>query len=200
MITNSIASTDQDLLARVTQKDERALAELYDRYGKLLYGVALTILHDTDDAEDVLQEIFVQVWRKADQYNPEVGAPKNWLVRIAHNRAINVLRSRRVQEKKSMISLSQESETGEEIVQLDSGENPLLDTIRQGESESISRAMSALPVDQRALVELAFYEGYSHSEIAESLGMPLGTVKTRIRAGIQSLRSELDFLKNEAVS
>jgi RNA polymerase sigma-70 factor (ECF subfamily) len=194
-------ATDQELLRRISEKQDRALSDLYDRYAKLLYGMALTILHDTDEAEDVLQEVFVQVWKKASLYQPELGAPKNWLVRIAHNRAINLLRSRRNRQKQSEVSISNDSDKqSPEVAKLDSGDNPLVDVVRQSETESIGRALATLPEEQRILVELAFYQGYSHSEMAEKLSLPLGTVKTRIRSGIQALRGQLKFLKKEALS
>ncbi len=192
-------ATDQELLQRISDKDDRALSEIYDRYSRILYGMALTILHDTDDAEDVLQEVFMQVWKKASQYQAELGAPKNWLVRIAHNRAINLLRSRRNKERQSEVSISNDSEMGDrEVAKLHSGESPLIDVVRQSETESIGRALRTLPEEQRMLVELAFYQGYSHSEIAEKTNLPLGTVKTRIRSGLQALRDQLKYLKNEA--
>jgi len=191
--------SDQDLLQRIAKKQDIALSELYDRHSKLLFSMALTILHDTDDAEDVLQEVFVQVWRKAAQYQPDLGAPKNWLVRIAHNRAINLLRSRRSRERQNEVSLSVDGNSSSvEVANLGSEENPLIDIVRQSETETIGRALGTLPEEQRILVELAFYQGYSHSEISEKLGLPLGTVKTRIRSGIQALREQLKFLKNEA--
>src|SRR6478752_4186495 len=100
--------TDQELLQLISAGDSTALSKLYDRHSRLIYGLLLRLLNDSDDAEDILQEVFVQAWRKASTYKPELGSPKNWLVRIAHNRGINLIRSHRSRGKNAQLSISDE--------------------------------------------------------------------------------------------
>ncbi|MEO6939133.1 MAG: sigma-70 family RNA polymerase sigma factor, partial [Candidatus Kapaibacterium sp.] len=158
--------TDQELLSKIASQDERALSQLYDRYAKLLFGTAVSILHETDDAEDILQEVFVQVWRKASTYQPALGTVKNWLVRISHNRAINMLRSKRNREKQAEISIPDDSAIRSQEFVSDQEDSPWAGTSRAEEQAHISSALSTLPEDQRMLIDLAFFQGYSHSEIA----------------------------------
>ncbi|MBS1904403.1 MAG: sigma-70 family RNA polymerase sigma factor [Bacteroidetes bacterium] len=185
--------TDQELLAAIAAEDSAALAEFYDRYSRMVYGALLRMLRDTDDAEDILQEVFVQVWRKASSYKPELGVPKAWLVRIAHNRAINLIRSKRSRMKQSEIALP---EADSELVAPELRSSDLFEETTAGEERALlSNAMAKLPKEQSSLLDLAFLQGYSHSEIAEMLGMPLGTVKTRIRNGLLALRESLAFIR-----
>jgi RNA polymerase sigma-70 factor (ECF subfamily) len=175
-----------------------AMSALYDRYAKLVYGFVLGILKDTDAAEDVAQEVFVQVWRKAETYKPELGAPKQWIVRIAHNRAINVLRSKRSREMQQETPIPSDLEANPAMSAQLSGNSTWETTTNAEESQLIQRALGVLPAEQRELIELAFFQGYSHSEIAEMTAIPLGTVKTRIRSGIHSLRGQLKYLNETA--
>lgn len=189
--------TDQELLKQIAAKDAEALSSLYDRYNKVVYGMLLNMLRDTDDAEDILQEVFTQVWRKADSYKPELGVPKNWLLKIAHNRGINLIRSRRSRNKGSELSLSEESVTAQaNAIPQPEGEGTWEKITLQDESSYLRNALEGLPKEQRVLIDLAFFQGYSHSEIAEKISMPLGTVKTRIRSSIHQLRSKLLFLQD----
>lgn len=185
--------TDQELLSAIAADDSAALAELYDRYSRLIYGALLRMLRDTDDAEDILQEVFVQVWRKASTYKPELGAPKAWLVRIAHNRAINLIRSKRSTMKRSEVPLP-ESDSESVTAELTTSDL-FAETSAGEESGFLASALAKLPKEQSMLLDLAFMQGYSHSEIAEKLGIPLGTVKTRIRTGLLALRDSLAFLR-----
>ena len=189
-------NTDQELLQQVSDGDAGALSEFYDRHSRLVYGSLLRLLNDTDDAEDILQEVFIQVWRKASTYKAELGSPKNWLVRIAHNRGVNLIRSRRQRGKNAEISISNEEDgmpVSSELV-----EDVLLSqTISAERMQMIGIAMKDLPKDQSILLDLAFFQGYSHSEISENLKLPLGTVKTKIRNGLLALRHSLGFLKSE---
>jgi RNA polymerase sigma-70 factor (ECF subfamily) len=190
---------DQQLLSGIAKQEAGALSLLYDRYAKLVFGVALTILHDTDDAEDIVQEVFVQVWKKAEQYQPSLGAVKNWLVRIAHNRAINLVRSKRMRERQAEVRIPDEGETvTADVAAALVDENPWVIAMRNEESRGLSQALEFLPEEQRMLIDLAFFQGFSHSEIAEMAALPLGTVKTRIRTGIMALRQKLAYLKDEA--
>ncbi len=185
--------SDQELLSAIAEKDGAAVAELYDRYSRLLYGALLRLLHDTDDAEDILQEVFIQVWNKAYSYKPELGEPKYWLIRIAHNRAVNLIRSKRSKNKTLETALPEDDaittsdsslRTDDVFSQLSSAE----------ENHLLFEALERLPQEQASLIDLAFLQGFSHSEIAEQLNMPLGTVKTRIRNGLLALRKQLEYL------
>ena len=188
--------TDQELLKAISEGDAGALSVFYDRHSRLIYGSLLRLLGDTDDAEDILQEVFIQVWRKASTFKAELGSPKNWLVRIAHNRGVNLIRSRRQRGKNAGISISDEENglpANAELI-----DDTLLDhTISAERMQMIGIAMKDLPKDQSMLLDLAFFQGYSHSEISEYLQLPLGTVKTKIRNGLLALRHSLGFLKSE---
>ena len=188
--------TDQELLQAISGGDAKALSEFYDRHSRLIYGSLLRLLGDTDDAEDILQEVFIQVWRKASTYKEDLGSPKNWLVRIAHNRGINLIRSRRQRGKNAEISIADE-ETGAAISSELIDDTLLSQTISAERMQMIGIAMRDLPKDQSLLLDMAFFQGYSHSEISEYLKLPLGTVKTKIRNGLLSLRHSLGFLKSE---
>ena len=188
--------TDQELLELISKGDSVALSELYERHSRLIYGLLLRLLNDSDDAEDILQDVFVQVWRKASTYKPELGSPKNWVVRIAHNRGINLIRAHRSRGKNVQVSISDEENGAMNSPELI--EDSLLGgAISNERMEMITGAMSNLPKDQAALLDMAFFQGYSHSEISEALKLPLGTVKTKIRNGLLSLRHQLGFLKSE---
>ncbi|MEP7233716.1 MAG: sigma-70 family RNA polymerase sigma factor [Ignavibacteriota bacterium] len=192
----SMKLTDQELLLSIAGGDGNALSEFYDRHSRLIYGSLLRMFGDTDDAEDIVQEVFIQVWRKASTYKPELGSPKNWLVRIAHNRGINLIRSKRLRGENAKVPLPDEDlgiSLNSELID----DTLLSQTISAERMQMISLAMQDLPKDQSLLVELAFLQGYSHSEISEHLKLPLGTVKTKIRNGLLALRQSLGFLKGE---
>jgi RNA polymerase sigma-70 factor (ECF subfamily) len=189
--------TDQELLARIQARDGDALAGLYDRYGRLVYGLVLGMLKDTDEAEDLTQEIFVIVWNKASSWQSELGNPKNWLVRIAHNRAINVLRSKRIKAKLAEVQIPDENAAEGRSITAQLAEDSLWEgTVRKEENQFLAEALEILPPEQRSLIELAFFQGYSHSEIAEQTGIPLGTIKTRIRSALTALRGKLRFIQD----
>lgn len=189
--------SDQELIEYVAAKQPEALSTLYDRFSKLLYGIILTVVRDSDDAEDILQEVFIQIWRSAHTYQGALGTPKTWLVRLAHNRAIDLLRSKRYKQKKSEVQSfgdgEQEIPTPADLI----ANTTWQETLQHEKRGYISTALSQLPQEQRSLIDLAFLQGYTHHEIAEKTGIPLGTVKTRIRAGMQCLRSHLRFFAEE---
>jgi RNA polymerase sigma-70 factor (ECF subfamily) len=171
---------DVALIGRVVRRDERAIGELYDRHNGLLFGLILRILHDRGEAEEVLQEVFMQVWTRAESYNVSLGAPAGWLVRIARNRAIDRLRANAVRLRAvdaapaPVESASPEAQTA-------------LGELRR----IVARALDALPPEQRSLIEQAYFLGLTQSELAERCKLPLGTVKTRIRSGMLALREAL---------
>lgn len=187
---------DTQLLAEIAGRSQEALSALYDRFSKLLYGLILAIVRDTDDAEDILQEVFIQVWKCASTYQPALGSPKTWLVRLAHNRAIDLLRSKRHRQKQMEVRDVTE-EGAMELQAAHAEEGTWNQTVAREQTGFISTALSRLPREQQILIELAFLQGYSHQEIARNTGLPLGTVKTRIRSAMQALRTRLRFVAQE---
>lgn len=187
---------DQALISRIADRDRSALAELYDAHARLLYGIVLGLLADTDDAEDTLQEVFVQIWRGARTYDPDLGSPRTWMIRLARNRAIDVLRSRRWRQRHQEVRLS--DEPGDIHRQPDVAANSTWTSmVLRDQAGHVASALAQLPREQSALIELAFHLGYTHAEIAEQTGIPLGTVKTRIRNGLLRLRSQLGIIAEE---
>jgi RNA polymerase sigma-70 factor (ECF subfamily) len=172
---------DIALLDRIGARDAEAVGELYDRRSRLLYGLILRILRDRSEAEKVLQEVFVLVWKRSATYNPALGSPEAWLVGIARNRAIDRLRANRVRRRAI--------ETAP--VELAPSENPEMDASIGEQQQAVMRALDAIPREQRDLIEEAYFLGFTHSELAERHKMPLGTVKTRIRTGLLALREQL---------
>jgi RNA polymerase sigma-70 factor, ECF subfamily len=172
---SNVLSTDSVLVAAIRAGDQQAMAQLYERYSSTVYAVALRVLGDTAAAEDILQEVFMQLWRNADVFNPDRGSLPGWLAVIARNRAIDSLRRRRP-----------ESDIAEVVVSV---EPDLVGKVEWSRSlEKIRGALEVMPAPQRLALEMAFFEGLTHIEIAEKTGDPLGTIKTRIRAGLATLR------------
>ena len=175
------ARADIALLDRVRARDQQALGELYDTHSRLLFGLILRILKNRAEAEEVLQEVFVQAWTKADTYHASLGSPAGWLVGIARNRAIDRLRSNATRAR-----------TLEPPDDLPEVATPEREAELSEQQRVIHRALDALPPEQRDLIEQAYFLGFTQSELAERCGLPLGTVKTRIRNGMQTLREYLD--------
>ena len=188
--------SDAELLQQIVLKNMKAIAELYDRYNRQLYMLTLGIVKDDQEAEDILQEVFMQVWKKAPTYNAELGSPKTWLLRMTQNKAIDLIRSKRYQQKKQeAFSLDDQDEPGAAIGH---SENSTWGAVlQQDNSTYLFRALKKLPIEQRSLIEKAFLEGYTHQELAETLAIPLGTIKTRIRTGMMTLRKELSFMEKD---
>lgn len=179
--------SDQDreeaaLLRATARGDERAFASLYDRYGPVLFGMLLRILRERTEAEDVLQEVFLQVWRRADGFDETRGRAFTWLVTLARSRAIDRLRATRTRERAAQASAGE----ADEFVA-----DALVDVTRAEEGEAVRGALAAIPEEQRRALLLAYFEGLSQTEIAARLGQPLGTVKTRMRSGLSKLRELL---------
>ncbi len=170
--------TDSMLISRIRAGDEDALAALHDRYAQVVYSVALRVLGDTTQAEDVLQEIFLQLWRKPETFDSNRGSLGAWLAVIARHRAIDQLRKRRPEFDVDDVMISVDSD-----LEQAADRNRTLGRIRT--------AVEQLPPDQRRALELAFFQGLTHSEIAAKTGEPLGTIKTRIRAALAALRKGL---------
>ena len=173
-------ASDWALIERVVAQDETALAALYDRYSGMVCSVLNRILRDTAAAEEILQDIFFQIWRNAAQFDPARGSLPGWLVVAARNRAISRLRRKGPSD-------------GEELVENDIILPLNLET-QAAQNQLMGRvkgALDGLPKEQRETVELAYFEGLTHSEIAARTGDPLGTVKTRLRSAVESLKKKL---------
>jgi len=169
-----VGSSDALLVSAIRAGDEQAMAQLYDRYSPIVYSVALRVLGDTGAAEDILQDIFMQLWRRPDSFDASRGSLPAWLAVIARNRAIDSLRKRRLETDIADVVLSVQPDlTGAEW---------------SGALEKIRGALGNMPPPQRSALEMAYFEGLSHTEIAERTGEPLGTIKTRIRSGLLALR------------
>jgi RNA polymerase sigma-70 factor, ECF subfamily len=175
---------DQASLARIARGDQMAFAELYDRHARLVFSLALRILQERADAEDVVQEVFAQIWAQARRYDPARGAVAAWMLMLARSRAIDRLRARRARPESAA-----EPSMAEAVP--DSATTQDLELLSAEQVARLQRALKELPDAQRAALELAYYEGLTHSEVAERLAEPLGTVKTRIRQAVIKLRESL---------
>ncbi len=169
---------DAALLKRVGSGDQSAVATLFDRYSGMVYSVALRVLRDSGQAEDVMQDIFVQIWRKPEVFVSGRGSLGAWLVVVARNRAIDALRRRRPTEAVEDVVLMSSTDLASEAER-----NSLMEKVRT--------VMHTLPAEQKKSVEMAFFDGLTHTEIAAQTGDALGTVKTRIRLALISLRKAL---------
>jgi RNA polymerase sigma-70 factor (ECF subfamily) len=177
-------AADQAVLARMARGEGDAVAELYDRHARPIYSLAMRILGDTTDAEDVVQEVFSQAWRQASRYSASRGAVGAWLLTLTRSRAIDRLRARRA--RPSGVSDDRITE------QLPDAGPPADSQVLSSEQVArVRAALDELPLLQRAAIELAFFEGLTHAEIADRLEQPLGTVKTRIRLAMLKLRDVL---------
>jgi RNA polymerase sigma-70 factor (ECF subfamily) len=180
---------DPYILQRIVARDATAVAELYDQYGSVLYGVILRILGRRPDADEVLQEVFIRVWTRAEMYDETCGAPTAWLMRVARNRAIDCLRARRARGDVNTPE-AQPLDTTYGTTAATATPESLAEVAEQ--RGVLREALAALPDEQRSLIEAAFFEGYTHRELADRCGLPLGTVKARIRAGMMSMRQRLE--------
>jgi RNA polymerase sigma-70 factor (ECF subfamily) len=182
LLPESNQVTDQGLLQAIARKDDLALAALYDRYRLVLFGLLMRILNSREEAEDVLQEVFLQVWRRAADFDERRGRPFTWLVTLTRSRAIDRLRQLNSRER----FVSSDTEFSADGV-LD----PAQDAVRSEQRDLVAGALAELSEDQRRTLTLAYFEGLTQTEIAARLSSPLGTVKTRMRSGMIKLRELL---------
>jgi RNA polymerase sigma-70 factor (ECF subfamily) len=174
--------SDVLLLKAIAARDEAALAQLYDRYRAILFGLLMRILNNREEAEDVLQEVFLQVWRKAANFDESRGRPFTWLVTLARSRGIDRLRTLASRER---VAEAGAREVSEEI------SDAATDALKSEQRGLVSDALAKLPDEQKRPIMLAYFDGLTQSEIATRLGAPLGTVKTRMRTGMIRLRELL---------
>lgn len=174
-VDSKSGANDSALVVAIRSGDQSAMGTLYDRYSPIVYAVALRVLGDTGSAEDVLQDVFMQLWRNPTAFDASRGSLGAWLAVIARNRAIDALRKRKPENDLDDVIVSVEPDMAGEAD-------------RARVREKVRAALSSMPDPQRKALELAYYEGLTHSEIAAKTGEPLGTIKTRIRAGLLTLR------------
>jgi len=180
--------SDEALVALVARGDENALAELYDRVGRIAYGLALRVVRDERHAEDAVQEAFLAVWRRAATFRADRAKASTWILTLVHRRAVDLVRREQRRHAEPL---------GDHAALAESGERTDEAAWLRFERERVQGALAQLPDPQRETLELAYYGGYSQSELAERLGVPLGTIKSRMFAGLSRLRELLDDSERE---
>lgn len=174
--------SDVELLHAIARGDEPSLARLYDQYRVILFGLLMRILNSREEAEDVLQEVFLQVWKRAGDFDENRGKPFTWLVTLTRSRAIDRIRLLGARQRLAANSSSDQPEEASDA---------LKDTFRSEQKEIVRQALAELPEEQRRTLLLAYFEGLTQTEIAARLNAPLGTVKTRMRTAMTRLRERL---------
>lgn len=178
---SSVSQSPDDLfIQKIVDGDEQALLALYDRYSSRVYGLALKMLGEPMLAEEITQDVFLKLWSRARNYLAERGSFPTWLLAITRNTALDRIR---LENRRPPAASEEENESW--IDQIDSRSDP-----EEARWRSLKFAVQSLPADQQQVIDLAYFYGLSHSEIAEHTGLPLGTVKTRLRAGMEQLRKE----------
>lgn len=180
-------------MARVARGEERALGELYDRFGTLSYSLAIAMLREGADAEEVVGDAFAQIWRSAADYNASRGSLQSWVATVTRTRALDRLRARRRSDRLATDDVETTPEVTQGVAALAAAPDEAAESDEQ--RQQVEAAIAALTPAQQEALRLAYFEGLSQSEIAERLQEPLGTVKTRMRAGLQKLRAMLAPLR-----
>ena len=188
MSVHSNHDDERELMNRIKARDSNALEQLYDLYNALLYGLVIPIVKKREEAEDVVQEVFLKIWEKASTFDDERGNVYSWIVTLARNRAIDRIRSKGYKSQQKVSTSISEPEFTLEADTID----PLETTIYSDRAELVNRALEQIPENQREVIEIAYYKGMTQSEIADHLDLPLGTVKTRTRLGMMKLRDILE--------
>ena len=183
-----LVPSDDELMADLAAGDIAALEQLYDRYSALVFSVSLRVLADRQLAEDVTQEVFLRLWRRPESYDPARGRLLSWLMSVTRNRAIDERRrlTRRTRTE------DQSDEPTADLREMDGRDDPQLAASLADVRRAVRTAMDSLPPAQRRVIELAYFAGLTQTEIAERTGVPLGTVKTRVRLAMRKLRDTLD--------
>jgi RNA polymerase sigma-70 factor, ECF subfamily len=182
---------DAELLVAMCDRDESALATLYDRYAATLLGFMMRIVPQRADAESALLETFMQAWRTAHRFDPQRSEVPSWLLMMARTRALDMVRA--TARHRTLVPLSLQELPAADLDQWRALADPLRTTEQREQDRAIRHALTSLPAPQRDAIELAFFAGLTHPEIAERLGEPLGTIKSRIRGGLLKLREALRF-------
>lgn len=185
--THYAALDDEELMQRLFLRDLAAFRTLYNRYGNLVYSTSLRVVKDVQIAEDMVQEVFLRLWRKPESYLPQKGRFVTWLTSVTRNRAVDEIRSRNRRYRHETASPEEQERDLPDL----EGEDPALTAELTDQRRLVLAAMKNLPPEQRQVIELAYFGGLTQLEIAERTGQPLGTVKTRIRLGMQKLRAAL---------
>lgn len=189
MTSQPSTSEESHLLARIAQQDQSALSTLYDRYARVLYSLAFRILGSVEEAEEIVLDVFSQVWKLAERYDPQRGRVDAWLFMLTRSRSLDRLRS--LQRVSKAVESSTEAAKTVSQTQIS---DPTEDVLINERRDRVLAAMQRLPTEQREVIELAYYQGLTHVEIAAKTGKSLGTVKTRIRLGLNKLRQALEAL------
>jgi RNA polymerase sigma-70 factor (ECF subfamily) len=176
-----------NLLARIAEGDRTALSQLYDRYSRMIYAIAWKSLNSIEDCEEVVLEVFAQVWRIANRFDSQKGSPEQWIFTLARSRILD--RLRKIQRlNKVNTAIAAEKEIVFPTISVD-----LLESVEIAErQQQVLAALSQIPPEQRQVIEMAYYQGLTHTEIAAATGLTLGTVKTRLRLGLSKLKVQFD--------
>lgn len=179
---HKLSLTEEELVLALQHHEKRAAEALYDMYSASLYGVIFRIVNDTTTAEDILQEAFVKIWHSSSTYNVDKGRLFTWMINIARNLAIDKLRS------KDFKNQNKNQEIENNVGYIDTHNN----TVYKPELLGVKELVNTLKPEQKSILDLIYFKGYTHTEAAEELGMPLGTIKTRLRTAIQQLRKHFN--------
>lgn len=170
---------EKELLPKIAHKDEEAFSELYNRFSQVVYNLSYRVVKNTSDAEEVVQKVFIQIWNKAENYDSNRGAVSTWIMNITRSRAIDKIRS----NKKNKTTISMD----DTFLQFISPKGFIIEDASE-KREIIKNALAEIPSEQKTVVETIYFEGFTHSEAADHLDIPIGTVKTRLRLGILKLK------------
>ncbi|MEQ9619542.1 MAG: sigma-70 family RNA polymerase sigma factor [Deltaproteobacteria bacterium] len=182
MERNSDINPDKELMALVKKRDKTAFREIYSRFSQVVFNLVYRILKDRQEAEEVVQEIFLQVWNKADSYDAQRGALSTWIINISRNKSIDRLRTRSHK--------FQNTEINEERLNSKYDFSRILEN-REERRKVLQEALNTLPQEQRTAIEMVYFEGFTHVETAQKLNEPVGTIKTRIRLGVMKLKQKI---------
>jgi RNA polymerase sigma-70 factor (ECF subfamily) len=183
---SSQSFTEEDLIERISEGDDSALLKLYDSYSRIVFSLILKIIKNKEEAEDILQTVFMKIWNKAEKFNKNKGGVYSWIITIARNLAIDRLRSKQFKSARNHVYEINDvkNKISDNLSGLDSA-------IIKERAELINSALERIPTEQKMLIELAYFQGFTQSELSETLNIPLGTVKTRMRQALDKLEKML---------